>query len=89
MKRDKTGGREKGTPNNVTKEARELFTQTLEGQVPRLKIALDEVFEQDKDRFVELFTKLAPYFMPKKYDVTTKEETLKPVIINVLPLIED
>jgi hypothetical protein len=39
----KTGGRTKGTPNKATPEIREHFRMLIEGELPNLKAALEEV----------------------------------------------
>jgi len=75
----KLGGKEKGTENKVTSDARLLFKQTLEAQVPSLLQAFEDVRAKNPDRFLELFAKYAQYFIPKQVDVTTKGEEIKQV----------
>jgi hypothetical protein len=78
MKGKKTGGRSKGTENKLTKEAREMFIETLEGLSPNVQKAFLDVLNGVKDdegkwikkpnpdRFLDLFAKYAQYFVPKK-----------------------
>lgn len=63
--------RQKGTPNNVTTDAKRLFVQILENQVGHLEDALDKVRERSPAKYVDLIAKLAVYFVPKKLDITT------------------
>lgn len=81
MKGKKTGGREKGTENQLTKTARELFSQTLENQVPNIEGAFDAILESgDHAKYLELFAKYAQYFVPKKIDLDVTGN-----IITVIP----
>ena len=52
-KRNKTGGREKGTPNRLTGEARQIFKEVMEGEIAAIKSALDEVREKDVAKYLE------------------------------------
>ena len=75
---DKGKGRPKGAENKVTKEAREIFLETLGKHSGNIDEAFQEVFNEDKTKFLDLFAKYAQYFMPKKTESTDKTElTLK------------
>lgn len=65
-KREKTGGRKKGTPNKLNADARRIFVETLGKHSGNIDKALEEVFKTDKVKFLELFSKYAMYFAPKK-----------------------
>lgn len=58
MKRPKTGGRQKGTPNRVTKTAREAFMFAAEkiGGAERLA----RWAEQNETEFFKLYARLIP-----------------------------
>lgn len=75
----KATGRPEGATNKITQDARELFKQTLEAQVPSLLQAFEDVRAKNPDRFLELFAKYAQYFIPKQVDVTSKGEEVKQV----------
>ena len=79
VKGNKDGkGRPKGSENKLTKDARKVFLDTLEGQVSHIEEAFTEVFKEDKTKFLDLFAKYAQYFVPKKTENTDKvEHTLK------------
>ena len=64
-KREKTGGRSKGTPNKLNAEAKMLFVETLGKHSENIDEALETVFKEDKVKFLELFAKYAMYFTPK------------------------
>jgi hypothetical protein len=74
MKGKKTGGRQKGTPNKLDSEAREVFIQTLEGQVPNIEKAFQEVLKKSPEKYLDLFAKYAQYFVPKKTESDIKTE---------------
>ena len=63
----KTGGRQAGTPNKLTKELRAVLKNLLHDELSKLP----EHFEtlQPKER-VELLVKLLPYVMPRIESVT-------------------
>ena len=72
--RTKTGGRTKGTPNKLTEDARRVFLETLEGEVPHIHEAFAKVREKSPDKYLDLFAKYAQYFVPKKTENTDKVE---------------
>lgn len=72
-------GKPKGATNKVTNEARELFLQTLEAQVPNINEAFDKVREKNPVQYLDLFAKYAQYFVPKK---TSLEGGDKPLDLN-------
>lgn len=67
-------GRPKGSENKLTKEARELFIETLEGQVPNIEDAFKKVYKDNPAKFLELFAKYAQYFVPRKTEAEVKGE---------------
>ncbi len=70
----KYGGRQKGTPNKMTKASREVFIQTLEGQVPNIEQAFKDVLAKSPEKYLDLFAKYAQYFVPKKTESDIKTE---------------
>ena len=67
----KKGGRDKGVENKITQDSKEIFRLIMEGQVPNVGEALNQVFEEDKATYLKCLATLMPYFMSKKTDVTT------------------
>tara|TARA_R110000744_G_scaffold372161_1_gene483682 strand:- start:1399 stop:1698 length:300 start_codon:yes stop_codon:yes gene_type:complete len=65
-------GREKGVENKITKEARDIFLETLEGQAPHIAKAFEEVRRDNPRAYLDLFAKYAQYFVPKKTENTDK-----------------
>lgn len=70
----KTGGREKGTPNKLTKELRKALKDLLYQELENLPEHLNSL--EPKDR-LEILIKLLPYAIPKVEPVhhTTNEPT--------------
>ena len=69
---NKYGGREKGTPNRITKELRSLLKDIMYDEIGALQERLDALTPKDR---VELVIKLMPYALPKVTSVshTTNE----------------
>ena len=63
----KYGGRQKGTPNRLTKELRSVLKDLLYDEIETLKERLDAL--EPKER-VELLVKLMPYIVPKVNSVS-------------------
>lgn len=77
----KTGGKVKGTPNKLAQSARELFVTTLEGQVQFIQEAFNEVRQEDKAKYLELFAKYAQYFVPKQLDIGLSSNDISVTIV--------
>ncbi|PWL29423.1 MAG: hypothetical protein DCO96_06575 [Fluviicola sp. XM-24bin1] len=67
-------GRPKGAKDKNTREARELFLKTLEGQVDKLAESFDKVRERSPEKYLDLFARYAQFFMPKKTESDIKRE---------------
>ena len=66
-KENKEGaGRPKGAENKLTKDARAIFLETLEGQAPHIAEAFEQVRQENPKAYLDLFAKYAQYFVPKK-----------------------
>lgn len=72
-------GKPKGATNKITQDARELFLKTLEAQVPNIMEAFQEVRDKNPAQYLDLFSKYAQYFVPKK---TSLEGGDKPLDID-------
>ena len=59
---NKYGGREKGTPNRITKELRSLLKDIMYDEIGALQERLDALNPKER---VELLIKLMPYALPK------------------------
>mgnify|MGYP001268287943 FL=1 len=59
---NKYGGREKGTPNRITKELRSLLKDVMYDEIGALQERLDALNPKER---VELLIKLMPYALPK------------------------
>jgi hypothetical protein len=58
----KSGGREKGTPNRLTKEIRSVLKDVIFYEIENIEETLEQL--EPKDR-IELIIKLIPYALPK------------------------
>ena len=75
-------GRPKGTPNVLTKDARDAFIKIMEGEVDNVQYALEEIRNTSSFNYIMCLSKLMPYFMPKMIDVTSNGEGIAPMIID-------
>lgn len=64
------GGRQKGTPNNSTKELRERITRIVDDTIKDLDLNT----LTNKER-IDLIGKLLPYLVPKLTTITIDEKT--------------
>lgn len=89
--RPPNSGKAKGTENKLTKSARELFVNILEGQVQNIENAFEDVLngtditKPDPAKYLELYAKYAQYFIPKKIDLTTDGDKIEAPVIQILP----
>ena len=67
----KLGGRQKGTPNRTTKQARELLEKVLFGEIDNIHASLTSIRKESEDKYVDSLVKLFKYVLPQKTDVTT------------------
>ena len=65
----KYGGRQKGTPNRMTKELRTLLKDILYQELEQVRERLELL--EPKER-IELLIKLMPYVLPKTTSVSHK-----------------
>jgi hypothetical protein len=61
-KRNKTGGREMGTPNKITKDIRESYQLLIENNLDRLEDDIRELSPKDR---IEILIRLTEYVVPK------------------------
>lgn len=76
------GGRQKGTPNNSTKELRGRITQIVDDTINQLDLNT----LTNKER-IDLIGKLLPYLVPKLTTLTIdepKQELFKPIEIRII-----
>ena len=66
---NKYGGRQKGTPNRITKELRTLLKDILYQELEQIQKRLELL--EPKER-IELLIKLMPYVLPKTTSVSHK-----------------
>ena len=78
----KVGGKPKGYVAEPIKKAQEIFTQTLEGQVPHIQAAFDIVRRENPEKYLDIFAKYAQYFMPKKTEVDNTHKIDLPAVID-------
>ena len=61
-KREKTGGREKGTPNKVTRELREILKNIIDQELDALPAMIHRLPDEKR---LDVIIKLLPYVLPK------------------------
>ncbi len=81
-KGDKRPRKPKGAENKVTKEARELFKDIMEGEIIHVQESFQKVRQKNPAKYLDCLSKLMPYFLPKQVDLTSKGNALSPMIID-------
>lgn len=71
----KTGGRKAGTPNKVSKAAREVINQIIDDGAPKFQEAMDRIYAEDKPLYAALYIKMLPYVTPKLNSVDIKDSS--------------
>jgi len=79
LKKGHGGLKPKGAETKLISEARALFVQTLEAQVPNIHQAFADVLDKDPYKYLELFAKYAQYFVPKKVETEMNLNIEKPI----------
>jgi len=80
-----TKGRKKGEKNNVTatKISRNALTWALEGHSTKIRLALDALFEQNPEAYINAVSKLLNYTVPKLSSSEINDNTTKKVKIEL------
>ena len=76
------GGKPKGALNRTTIEAQRIFIEIMDGQMPRVKKALENI--KDDERYINSLSKLLQYYLPRKTDITSDGEKLMPQMPTVI-----
>ena len=75
MKREKTGGRAKGTQNKVTQEVRQLFNELVRENLPQLRLDLATLEPYQR---VNALVKLSQFILPKPTEATLEITGINP-----------
>ena len=73
---NKYGGREKGTPNKLTKEIRKILNDIVHKELEKVEENLNTL--EPKQR-LELLIKLMPYVLPKAESISESDSEPKPI----------
>lgn len=79
-KRNKTGGREKGTPNKLTSEIRDVYKELLEKNLNNIDVWLKEISKDHPDKALNFIIRLSEFVIPKLQS-TQLTGSSKPTII--------
>lgn len=61
----KTGGREQGTPNKITKDVKEAFQMLVESNLDNLNTWLLQIATKDPAKAMSLIIDIAEFILPK------------------------
>ena len=70
-------GKPKGAQNRTTKQAKELLEKILFGQLDNVN-EMFEKLKKDPQKYIDAYSKMFGYVMPKKTDVTSDDKPLIP-----------
>lgn len=74
MKKEKTGGRAKGTPNRTTAETKELLQSIVSNELDKMGALLEQLEPNER---INAISKLLPYIIPRQNELTA-EVTVQP-----------
>lgn len=72
-KKQRIGGRQKGTPNKTTNAAREAIALFVDNNAHKLEGWLDQVAQENPEKAFQLFQSVVEYHVPK---LARTEQTL-------------
>ena len=73
---NKYGGREKGTPNKLTKEIRKILNDIVHKELEKIEEKLNTL---DPKQRLEILIKLMPYVLPKVESISESDSESKPI----------
>jgi len=77
----KTGGRDKGTPNAITKEIREILKTVIETELQNISEKMAKLTDRER---LEIVIKLLPYVLPRlEPEQQFNEPETEPTIIYI------
>ena len=76
-------GRKKGEPNKITKMSRSALAWALEGHSFKIKQALDVLFHESPEAYINAITKLMNYTVPKLSSNEITDNTSKNIKIDL------
>jgi len=81
LKRPKTGGRKRGTPNIISRDVRQAIAAFAEGNVHKLQEWLEAIARTDPAEAADLFVRVLEYHVPKlaRSEVDVRAHPPKPV----------
>jgi hypothetical protein len=84
----KTGGRQKGTLNRTTSEAKQVLQNIVNKELENITTLLDKL--EPKER-IDSIIKLLPYIVPKQQEIAieNKESEFKNITITIVPPTDD
>lgn len=84
----KTGGRQKGTPNRTTSEAKQVLQNIVNKELENITTLLDKL--EPKER-IDSIIKLLPYIVPKQQEIAieNRESEFKNITITIVPPTDD
>ena len=83
IKKEKTGGRTKGTPNRTTAETKELLQTIVSKELDKLGAMLEQLEPNER---INAISKLLPYILPKQSETSFSTEDQQPIKIIIRPI---
>lgn len=76
FKKGHKGFKPKGAVSRTTKEAKEMLEQVMYGQLDKMGLALDRIYDRDPRGYIEACSKLFNYVLPRKTDITSDDKPI-------------
>ena len=68
-------GKPKGAVSQTTKESRELFVKTLDGQLEHIESAFAELRNESAEKYLNTFSRYCKFFIPIMKEQTATTDT--------------
>jgi hypothetical protein len=79
----KLAGKKKGTPNRTTTQAKEFLMSVMFGQLDNVN-AMFEKLKKDPAKYLDAYSKMFGYVMPKQTDITSGGDKLIPNMPSII-----
>ena len=82
---EKTGGRQKGTPNKMTLEIREAYKNLIESNIDNMEVWIKTIAKNNPEKAMDLLLKLSEYVVPKLNRTEIKDLTNIETLLQMTP----
>jgi hypothetical protein len=79
----KLAGKKTGTQNRTTTQAKEFLEKIMFGQLDNVNECF-ELLKKDPAKYIDAYSKMFGYVLPKKTDITSNDKPIIPVLPTIV-----